>query len=799
MRREIWILLVLAVFGALYFGLHTVKNFTGGYWNFQMEDLSRAYYARDIVLQNGTGQEVYASYVDINIPKSDLWNVSDLNRLRFTYVTDKTLILPCRGHGCASVVYRLYLTGECTAQCVDSIGYYGFVSYDFDGDGNYELLVYRRLEDHTFEKNTLELYSQYYPIVEFAASGPRYDGKFYVLAMDASKDGTVRQYALYLLDVNAYTLTRLYTVPFSGKVYDAFSRNNIFYVADSNGTQYLLYTYDPSSNRLQVVRRYDLSSFGCQYILDMSFVDRNEDVVSGICLGSGKLYGFWVDFSKGEYYSRLLTSGVYRGYAFGSAYNGVVSAYYRTTSGYAGYFLMYDMELNRFVVSPMRPFGSYGYEYGQRVTVLEFAPGRYVSYVAYHYSYYTDFHAMFVAYYDRSTGEASYTTYRVNNCCGYASLSYLPRHVDYYFDRPHDYSVLPVVRFYYLGRDWYTFILGTYGFVIPRDRPFILPYTARDCGDKVCVHLFVPYIPKDGTAVIRVYYGDFPNRYTEYNRWIYFNRFTTITSGITYTFGATYTGSRIDVTYPAKVYVFSPIDLNVTLTDASGSPLSGRTLTLYINGEENSTCTTSDQGKCTFSVEFDRRGRYYFRVVFSGDGTYLGSEDEFNLYVSGLPVNMSVSAPSYVDVNVPFTVGVSLSTDYEYNLTGSIVIELNGTTIYSGEYNGEPVSVEVNGLSEGVYPLVVAYSGSDVYEPALVEKNIYVGVAPPSTGGGSAGGGVSVGGFAPAAPQEQQQPQQASAPPVQPASATTSGVKGSTVLVALIALAVVGYLISRRL
>jgi uncharacterized protein (TIGR03437 family) len=178
------------------------------------------------------------------------------------------------------------------------------------------------------------------------------------------------------------------------------------------------------------------------------------------------------------------------------------------------------------------------------------------------------------------------------------------------------------------------------------------------------------------------------------------------------------------------------VNLSATLTTGNNHlPLSGRTVTLYLNGVAAGTPQqTNNSGVVSVtnvSLTGIPAGNYpqYISASFAGDGTYAATGNSATLVVSQLPTSISWSNPADLAYGTPLGAA-----------------QLNATASVPGIFVYTPAAGTVLDAGNG-QPLSVTFTPTDQVNYNTVTATVHINIAPPPTI--FAGGAVNAASFIP--------------------------------------------------
>ncbi|HLO04420.1 MAG TPA: Ig-like domain repeat protein, partial [Symbiobacteriaceae bacterium] len=173
------------------------------------------------------------------------------------------------------------------------------------------------------------------------------------------------------------------------------------------------------------------------------------------------------------------------------------------------------------------------------------------------------------------------------------------------------------------------------------------------------------------------------------------------------------TVANVTITYAANG------TLTATLKDASGNPISGRSLSFKVNGTAAGSGTTIASGVATVSyTPTQAAGSYTITVDFGGDGFYEASSGTGTLTVDKAASTLVAADKSVIyNQTVGLTATLIRTADGAKIANATVTFKVNGATVGTGltDVNGVATYNWKANLAAGTYPIAVDFAGDTFY------------------------------------------------------------------------------------
>ena len=153
-------------------------------------------------------------------------------------------------------------------------------------------------------------------------------------------------------------------------------------------------------------------------------------------------------------------------------------------------------------------------------------------------------------------------------------------------------------------------------------------------------------------------------------------------------------------------------DLEITLKDSQGNPLSDMEISVDLNGAE--TFTTDSNGQINVSTKDLAVGTYTAEISFAGNENYTESSTSVTVTVDrDTPVLTATDVTTIYNVNKDLEVTLK---DSQGNPLSDmeITVDLNGVKSYTTDSNGQ-IEVPTKGLNGGTYTAKIIFAGNENY------------------------------------------------------------------------------------
>ena len=162
--------------------------------------------------------------------------------------------------------------------------------------------------------------------------------------------------------------------------------------------------------------------------------------------------------------------------------------------------------------------------------------------------------------------------------------------------------------------------------------------------------------------------------------------------------------------------------INVTIKDTDGNILKDASGKVNITINDVDQPVTIDSGVAKFNTSNLVVGENTVRVFYAGDRNYMG-----NCSVKTFTVNQRTPKASVTAVNVTIDTPTTITVTIPGNATGFVIVTGNFTDneiyIANNEFTGGVATIDVGGLSEGVYSVHIKYYGLGTDAYSTVEKD----------------------------------------------------------------------------
>ena len=260
---------------------------------------------------------------------------------------------------------------------------------------------------------------------------------------------------------------------------------------------------------------------------------------------------------------------------------------------------------------------------------------------------------------------------------------------------------------------------------------------AQETGEKITLNLTTyDGIPLTGTNItINIYYKNNDSWVAKYeyksgDEWqvilptgTYIAKFSTEYTGFDQSISITMkdttelTATEVTTTYNVNK------DLEITLKDKQGNPLSDMEITVDLNGAKN--YTTDPNGQITIPTKDLAAGIYTAKINFTGTETYMASSTS-----TTVTVNRDTPELTATDVTTTYNV----NKDLEITLKDSqgnplsdmeITVDLNGAKNYTTDPNGQ-ITIPTKELNAGTYTAKISFAGNENYTESSTTATVTV-------------------------------------------------------------------------
>ena len=170
-------------------------------------------------------------------------------------------------------------------------------------------------------------------------------------------------------------------------------------------------------------------------------------------------------------------------------------------------------------------------------------------------------------------------------------------------------------------------------------------------------------------------------------------------------------------------------DLVITLTDKEGNPLSGKEITVDLDGEES--YTTDANGQVSIAVGKLVPDTYIAKISFAGDANYIESSATVKVTVEKITTQLTAKAKTFKFEDKTKKYTVTLKDNKGNPLQNKkVTLKVNGKT-YTATTNAKGVATfKLTKLTKkGTYSAVITYAGDKYCKK--VTKNAKITVKPP--------------------------------------------------------------------
>lgn len=169
--------------------------------------------------------------------------------------------------------------------------------------------------------------------------------------------------------------------------------------------------------------------------------------------------------------------------------------------------------------------------------------------------------------------------------------------------------------------------------------------------------------------------------------------------------------TTLTVTAPESITVGSDATIDFTLKDSEGANVDGPVSLVFGDNEPEEILVADGQATKVFTGL--PIGQYAYTLTFAGNDDYAESSTSGTLNVLAVVSKLTLTLKD-TEVTKDATIGITLKDNEGNNLTGVVVITVNGQTYNIDVTNGN-ASKTISGLTMKEYPVTAKFAGDDTY------------------------------------------------------------------------------------
>ena len=195
----------------------------------------------------------------------------------------------------------------------------------------------------------------------------------------------------------------------------------------------------------------------------------------------------------------------------------------------------------------------------------------------------------------------------------------------------------------------------------------------------------------------------------------------------------------INVKYSSKIAILTTpavtiapktkVYYTINLKDANGNGISKQKVTIKINGKKY-TKTTNYQGNANVKVKFNSLGKYKVSAIYQGSNIYKKASSAAKIKVAKITTEITAPSVSFLPNTDNVYIMKLKTADGKPLSKQKVTISFNGGTYTKTTNSKGNVGLNVKLSQEDVYPIIVSYKGTSIFNAAKTSSNIEVSRLP---------------------------------------------------------------------